>query len=397
MEQVRQALQEVRVLDLGRYIAAPYCALLLADMGAEVIKVESPGGERTRDIRPFVKGESLYFLALNRNKKGVTLNLRSDEGKAILRGLIKQADVLVQNYRPSIMEAMGFSDGALQELNPRLVTVAVSGFGQDGPFAQRPAYDAIAQAMSGLMSLTGYPDGPPTVTGAFIADFMAGTCGALGALLALYNREKTGKGQAVDVSLLESLIPVLLSAIPEFLLTGNLPNRVGNRDRHSAPVNIFQTKDGYIYIESGADRMFARLAQAMGTPELTDDPRFKTRQARLNSIDEIEAIVKQWVETQTVAEVTEALDGAMVPYAPVRTVADLPQCPQLRAREQIVEVEHPIAGNIPMSGVTIKLSATPGSIRMPPPLVGQHNEEIYGTLLGYGPEKLEQLKEQGII
>lgn len=380
------ALDGIRVLDLSRFIAGPYCAMMLGDMGAEVLKIEKPGsGEPARGYQPQIGGRSAYSLMFNRNKKGVALDLRETEDLATLRALIARADVLVENFRPGTMEKMGLGWEALQAINPRLIMVRISGFGQDGPWAQYPAFDGIAQAMGGLMELNGAADGPPTVCGTYLCDYTSGMYAAMGTLAALRARDTTGRGQVVDVALLDAAASLLMSALPEYHRLGHAMKRRGNRDRYAAPTNVYGTQDGaWIYIVCGGADYFPRLLTAMGQPELMQDPRFSSVQARREHWDESEDLVRTWAAGLPVAELERALRAADVPCGKVATIEDVANNPQLHHRGQIVEVEDPACGTIPMQGVTIQLSETPLTIRRPMPAVGEHNEEVLRDWLGEG-------------
>lgn len=372
------SLEGIKVLDLSRYIAGPMCAMQLADMGADVIKVERTGaGEDTRQNLPQMNGESLYFMTFNRNKRSVALDFRDPGDQEKLRRLASKADVLIENFRPGTMEKMGCGWDELHALNRRLVMVRISGFGQSGPLANRACFDAIAQAMSGLMSMTGQADGPPTLAGTFMVDYSSALYATIGTLGALHARQTTGKGQLVEATLLESAISLLVTAIPEQAQLDTTMSRCGNLDRYTAPVNSYLASDGgWVYLAAGTDALFPRLAAAMKQPALLDDERFATAHTRLANRLAIDAVVAEWIKNQTADEVVDAMDAAAVPCAKVATLDEVVQNPQLLAREQIVDIDHPVAGRYTTHGVTVKLSDTPGSIRRPPPTVGQHSEEV---------------------
>lgn len=384
-------LDGIRVLDLSRFIAGPYCAMILGDMGAEVLKIEKPvTGEPARNYQPQIGGRSAYSLVFNRNKKGVAIDLRQEAGLATLRALCAKADVLVENFRPGTMERMGLGWDELNRINPRLVMVRISGFGQDGPWAQLPAFDGIAQAMGGLMDLNGSADGPPTVCGTYLCDYTAGMYATMGILAALRARETTGRGQVVDVALLDAASSLLMSALPEYHRLGNVMTRRGNRDRYASPTNVYRTADdGWIYIVCGGAEYFPRLVRAMGQPGLVKDPRFATVASRRENWDATEEVVRAWAASLPMAKVEQALREADVPCGKVATVPEVAANPQLRHRGQIVNVEDPVCGTVPMQGVTIKLSETPLTIRRPMPEVGQHNEEVLRDWLGLSAEATE--------
>ena len=390
-------LTGIRVLDLSRFIAGPFCAQLLGDMGAEVIKVERPGGEDARDQGPRYIGESVYAMAYNRNKLGITLDTRHPAAIEVLERLVRISDVVVENYRPGTMDAMGMGFPRLHALNPRLVLTSLSGFGQTGPLAGRALFDPIAQAASGLMSLTGEPDGPPTLTGTYIADHLSGLYGAIGTLLALYARGNAGEGQVVDVASLDAVFSCLGSRPLEFALLGIEAHRSGSRDGYSAPANVFPAADGHVYLHAGTDALFPRLCETIARPDLGADERFRHVPGRMARVEELEAAVAAWTERRTVAEIAETLTDAGIPFAPVAGIADAMSSPQVAAREMLVGVAHPTLGTLTVTGLPVKLGATPGSIRKAPPMVGEDNDRVYGEMLGMTAAEIEVLRARGAI
>jgi CoA:oxalate CoA-transferase len=390
------ALSGIKVLDLSRFIAGPFCAMQLADMGADVVKVERPViGEDQRAIDPRVGVESLYVMQHNRNKRGMTLDLRHARAQQIVRDLAAKCDILVENFRPGTMEKMGCGFDVLSKINPRLIMVRISGFGQDGPLAEKPCFDVIAQAMSGLMDMTGRPDGPPTMIGTFIVDYTSSLYATMGALGALHARETTGRGQVVDVALLDSAISLLMTAIPEYLLLGNVTTRRGNRDRYTAPANSFRTASGdWVLLSCGNNTLFPRFARAAGLAHLLDDPRFADANARMANVDAIEQIVSEWAAAHTTEDVLRVTTAADVPCAKVSTIADVVANPQLRHREQIVELPHPTIGRLPMHGLTIKFGDTPGAIGRAAPSIGEHTDEILRDWLGLDDDAIARLHEE---
>jgi crotonobetainyl-CoA:carnitine CoA-transferase CaiB-like acyl-CoA transferase len=387
---MRAPLEGIKVLDLSRVLAGPFCCMLLGDMGADVVKIERVGrGDDVRSVGDKVGGESLYYLMMNRNKRGVTLDLRHPEGIALLKALVRQADVLVENFRAGTMEKMGCGYDVLKEINPRLIMASISGFGQDGPYADYACYDMIAQAMSGLMDLTGEPDRPPVTTGTFVVDYATGLYAALGIVGALRAREATGVGQHVDVALLDTAVSFLITAIPEYLLLGKKMTRRGNRDRYCAPANLFRAKDGrWVFLAAANDSLFPQLLKVMGREEILQDPRFAKNDARMQHIEEAEALLEEWVKVHTA-------DG--LPCAKVATIDEVVEDPQVRHREMLVEIEHPTVGRFPMHGLNIHYSHTRQEIRRPAPLLGQHNEEVYGEWLGLDTQTVARLKANKII
>ncbi len=391
-------LHDIRVLDLSRYIAGPYCAMMLGDMGAEVLKIEPPGeGEYARRALPAVAGTSLYTFVANRNKQSVALDLRDAEGLAVLRELVAEADVLVENFRPGTLERMGLGWDVLHALNPRLVLARISGFGQDGPLAHKQCFDGVAQAMSGLMDLTGPADGPPTMIGSFIVDYTTGLYAALGILAALQARQRSGLGQVVDVSLLESATSFLMTAIPEQALFGTTMTRRGSRDRYVAPSNTFAAGDGrHVLIVAGDDNMFPRLLRAMGRPELLADPRFATMASRREHTEAIEAEVIAWMAAHDADALVARLEAEGVPCAKVATIDEVAAHPQLHHRGHIVEL--PLGGRpVPMQGVTIHLSDTPLAARSAIPAVGEHTADALRRWLRADDAHIAALAARGAI
>ena len=388
-------LDGIRVLDLSRFIAGPFCAQMLGDMGADVIKVERPGGEDARHHSPFYEGASIYTMVFNRNKRAVTLNTRHPEARAILEKLICASDVLVENYRPGTLVEMGFGYDRLHELNPRLVVTSISGFGQTGPLAKRALFDAIAQAMSGLMSLTGKDE--PTLTGTFIADYVAGLHGVIGTVLALHHRHESGEGQVVDVASLDAMFSCLSTYPSAAAMLGEVPQRHGSRDPLTGPANVFRATDGYIYLHAGTNPLFPRLCKAMGREDLAADQRFANVPGRMANIEELEQATQAWVGTGTIEIIGEALTKAGIPWGPVSTIEDVIASPQIAAREMMVEVEHPTLGALKLPGIPVKLGTTPGSIRKAPPLVGEDTDAVYREVLGMDDDTITRLRADGAI
>ncbi len=394
------ALAGTRVLDLTRFLAGPFCTAILADLGAEVIKVEAPrGGDEGRYGYPAADGVPVAFLALNRNKKGITLDVRHPDGRAILRRFLPHVDVLVENYAGGTLAGWGLAPADLVREHPRLIVASLSGFGQTGPWSPRPSYDIVAQAAGGLMSLTGFPDSPPTRGGGSLGDYLAGLFGAIGVLAALTARATTGRGQAVDVSSQDAVFSILDNWPAIFGSTGKLPARVGNRHLATAPYDSFQARDGWLVIAVATNRIFRRLMDAIGCPELGTDPRFRGASGRTERSAEINGIVAEWVAQRTVAEVLNALgpEGANVPCSPVYGVDELITHPHLLAREMVVRLPHAKLGEVAVPGVAVKLSATPGSVHRLGPELGEHNTEIYEGLLGLAQADLARLRAAAVI
>ncbi len=393
------ALNGVRVLDLTRVLAGPFATMMLADMGAEVIKVEIPNrGDDSRAFGPFVNGESMYYMNLNRNKKGITLNLKSQRGKEIFKELVKKADILVENYRPGTMEKLGLGYEELRKINEGLVYAAVSGFGHYGPYKSRPGYDIIGQAMGGLMSTTGWPDSGPTRTGTAMGDVLGGLSVTIGILAALKSRDNTGRGQKVDVSLVDSVVASLEIITQIYLAEGRIPERIGNRYETVYPYDSFRAKDGDLVIGAGNEKLYRILCDVMGKPELATDDRYNTISKRKKHHKELKAIIEKWTKDKKVEEIVNTLLDAGVPAAPIYNLKQVCEDPHIsKAREMFVEVEHPKAGLTKLTGCHIKLYDTKPEINTPAPLLGEHNEEIYTNFLNLTKEEIEDLKTKGVI
>jgi crotonobetainyl-CoA:carnitine CoA-transferase CaiB-like acyl-CoA transferase len=389
------ALGGVRVVDLSRFIAGPFCTQILADMGAEVVKIERPGGEDARHHAPFLHDESLYVMAYSRNKRAMTLDTRHAEGIRVLERLVRESDVLVENYRPGTLAAMGLTAERLRELNPRLVVTSISGFGQSGPLADRALFDAIAQAMSGLMSLTGDGD-RPTLAGSFVADYIAGLYGAIGTLVALRHRDRTGEGQLVDIASVDGLFSCLATQVMATANLGTAPRRTGSRDAINAPANVFETADGFLYLHGGTDPLFPRLCRAMGCPELAADERFRDGASRMANVTAIEDIVAGWAAGSTMEEAGAQLTQEGIPWGPVLTLPEVLRSPQIEARDMLVSVDHSTVGPVKVPGIPMKLSASPGTIRTPPPRAGEHTEEVLAEL-GFSTAEVADLRTSGAV
>ena len=390
-------LEGIRVLDFGRFVACPFCGLLLASMGAEVIRVEGPGGEADRLwglTAP--NGESFFMLTMARNKKAITLDVRSPKGREILEALVERSDVIIDNFSPDAKKVMGLEYASLRKVNPRIILASVSGFGQYGPYSQRRCFDPIAQAMSGSMSVTGFPGSPPTRASVAYVDMAAGLYAALGIALCLYHRDRTGIGQEVVVSLLDTALSFVGNYLSEHLVMGEPQQPMGNHSRYSA-ANLYQAKDGWVFVSLVTDAIWRRFLGAAEMKHLEGEPRFKDDLSRYRNRDTLDPLVAQWMAERTVAEVMELLDREGVPCGPVKTIAEAAEDPHVWAREMLVQVEHPGLGKVPLPGLALKLSQTPGDVNTSAPKVGAHNEEVYCGLLGYSQHQLGELRAQGII
>ena len=392
-------LAGIRILDLTRVLAGPYCTMFLGDLGAEVVKVEQPGvGDDTRGWGPpFAGGESAYFLCTNRNKKSLTVDFKSAEGTALVRKLAARADVLIENFRPGAMERLGLGDKELRATNPRLVYASLSGFGADGPMADIPGYDLIVQAWGGLMSVTGTAESGPLKVGVAIIDLVAGLMLGKSIVAALYAREKSGVGQRVDTSLLEAEVAALINAGSNYLIGGKVPVRWGNAHPTIVPYQSFQTADSFLVLGAASEAIWKRLCPALGRAGLTDDPRFAKNADRVEHRQELIALLAAIFLTRTTAEWVGALTAADVPCAPVQTIDQVFAAPQVLHRNMLVEVEHPTAGTVKLAGIPVKFSATPPSVRLPPPLLGQHSEDVLSSWLGMSIEEIENLKRKSVL
>lgn len=374
-------LQGTRVIDLTRVLAGPFCTMLLADMGAEVVKIEEPRhGDETRGWAPFVDGSSAYFLGVNRNKKSVALDLKTSEGGDVLRRLIETADVLVENFRPGSLASLGFGYAQVAGINPRLVYCSISGYGQNGARSQRPGYDVVIQGETGLMDVTGFPDGEPTRVGIAVTDYLAGLYAIQGILLALIERQRSGKGQQIDLALFDSMLSVMHLPVGILLATGEDPGRFGNDHPSIAPYETIRARDGSIIVAVGNPRLWVQFCEALGRQELRDDPRFHTNTARLTHRDELRATLQAVFDTMSVDELIQRLEAHNVPCGRVRSVKDALADPQVAARDMLLELEYSTAGPIKVLGNPVKLSRTPSVIRRPPPRLGEHTEEVVSQL-----------------
>ena len=386
-------LEGITVIDLTRVLAGPYCTMFLADMGANVIKVEVPGkGDDTRTYAPSFHGESAYFINLNRNKRSLTLNLKSAKGKQILKDLVKKADILIENFRPGTMEKLGLGYDVLKEVNPKLVYGCISGFGQYGPYHDRPGYDIVAQAMGGLMSITGWPGGSPTRSGTAIGDVLAGLSLTIGVEAAYINAQKTGVGQMVDVALVDSVVSSLEVINQIYLASGRIPERIGNRYEALYPYDSFQAKDGMLVIGAGNDKLYGLLCDLMGKPELKTDPRFTSNNDRVLHHADLKPIIEDWLKDWTIDDAVQAMLDKGIPAAPINTIDRVVKDPHIAgAREMFVEVDHPKAGRMKLTGNQIKLTNHKIDTFTPAPLLGQHSKEVFMEKLGLTEEEAEAL------
>lgn len=395
------ALSDVKILDLTQVLAGPFAAMWLGDLGADIIKIEMPGkGDDARQTPIHVNGASTFFAALNRNKRSITLNLKSPEGKAIFLDMVKQADVVLSNFRPGVMERLGLGYAELSAVNERIIFATASGFGQKGKYSQRPAYDCVAQGMGGIMSLTGVEGGAPNRVGTSIADVTGGMNVVIGILAALHARTLTGKGQCVDIALVDSVVALMPSENMRYFVSGKkvIP-RLGNRYMGNAPYGAFKAKDDYFILACGSEKLFRVFCNdVLKRPELPEDPRFSKMASRSDNYDLVKQFVEEWSMQHTAKECVDIILAAGVPAGPIFDMDDIANDEHIVGeREMLVQMEQPGIGTLTVSGNPIKLSDTKTSIRRPAPLLGEHNAEVYSQWLNYDEAKLEELKNNGII
>ena len=389
-------LADLRVVEMGSLIAGPFCGQLMGDMGAQVIKLEAPG--EGDPMRQWGRGAPVWWEVIARNKQSASVNLRSAEGQDLARRLIRTADILIENFRPGTLEGWNMSPERLMAENPRLIVVRMSGYGQTGPYAERTSFGLVGEAMGGWRHIVGEPDRPPSRMGVSIGDSLAATYGCLGALAALHDRERTGKGQVIDSALYESVLQVMEALIPEYTIGGLTRERSGAILPGIAPSNVYRCKDGDYLIGANQDGIFRRLAGAMGQPELADDPRYATHAARGERQAGLDGVISQWTQGLTIEEVETKLIAAGVPAGKIYRAPEMLEDPHFAAREAIVTLPHPRWGEVAMQNVFPKLSRTPGKIRsIAPQTVGQDNDSIWGNIMGLDRREMDQLRSSGVI
>ena len=399
-------LEGIRVLDLSRAMAGPYCTMMLGDLGADVIKVERPGsGDESRGWGPpFVgqsddkyPGESAYFLSVNRNKRSITVNLKSSDGQEVIKRLVDSCDVFVENFRTGVLEKLGMGYEDLKKLNPGLVYCSISGYGRTGPYAERPGYDVIIQAEGGMMSITGPVDGPPSRVGVPIVDINTGMVAATSILAALRARDQTNEGQLIDISLFDTQTALLTNVASNYLIGGTEPHRTGNAHPNLAPYEAFRAQDRWIVLGVANELQWKTFCAVIDRQDLREDPRFRTNGDRVTHKVELGEILGEVIALRPASDWLSALRDAGLPCGPINDVEAVFDHPQVQPRDLILEVEHPIAGSIHLTGFPYKLTQTPAELRHPPPLLGEHTEEVLTHVLGYSNEEIERMHERGAI
>jgi len=393
----RRLLDGIRVLDFTRVMAGPYCTALLADLGAEVVKVEPPGGDDYRHVGPFKEGESALFLLVNRRKRGIVLDLKTAQGVEIARALAAKADVVVENFRPGVAKRLGIDYDSLRAENPGMVYASISGFGQDGPMGDLPSYDIVAQAMTGLMAMTGEPDGPPTLVGESMGDLAAAMFASWGILAALLARERTGEGRYLDVALFDSLFSLLPTPLCQVLHADRRPTRVGNRHQISAPFGVFRSGDGHVVIAVLTERQFAALATAAGCPEIVDDPRFRSDEARERNEPALRARIEDWTTRLPTAAIVEALGRAGVPASPIWEIAEAARSGQVTARGLVTSARHGTLGLIPVVEQPVRFAGAARGGAAAAPGLGEHTDEVLREILDLDPARIRALRNAGAV
>ncbi len=410
---MKKSLEGIRILDLTNYLSGPFCTQILGGLGAEIIKIERPKvGDPVRHMPPFAGKDGIAYSRKNaddmtmgmlkrgRNKKSVTLNLKSTRGKEIFLELAEKSQVVMENFRPGVMEDLGLGFDILKKANPAMVLGRISGFGQSSPYSHLPAFDLVVQAFSGTMAVTGYPSTPPCRTGFAAGDLMASLHATIGVLSAIRFSEKTGQGQVVDISMLDGLVSLLFDEPLDFFDKNNIPMRTGNDRPRLAPFNCYETQDGYFVIATGSDLHWKRIAKAMGREELGDDPKFSKMEARMENVAELNTLIEEWAKTKSKAEAVSILQKEEVPCGPVREIDEIYKDEELKNRGMFSPLRHPVYGEVEdfvAPGIPIGMSASPPSLENDAPLLGEHNKDVYNGLLGYSPEKIASLKAEGVI
>jgi CoA:oxalate CoA-transferase len=392
-------LENIKILDLTRVLAGPFCTMILSDLGAEVVKVEVPGtGDDARAFGPFKNGQSLYFVSINREKKSISINLKTEKGKEILKKLVKKFDIVIENFRPGTMEKLGLGYDVLKEINPKIIYAASSGFGHSGPDSKKAAYDILAQARGGIMSITGWPDTPPTRVGMSLGDITASLYTAIGILAALHQRDTTGIGQKVDVAMLDCQVSMLENAITRYQVENKSPVPLGNRHPTITPFQAFKASDHYFVVAVGNDVLWKKFCDAIGKPELTCNEKYSDNKLRTHHLPELIPILKEIFRHKTAVEWLAIIEGAGVPCGPINSIEEIMSDPQIHARNMIVEVEDKHAGTVKIAGNPIKMTSIPEqTTRKPAPEIGENNIEVLKEYLGLTNSEIDLLNSEGVI
>lgn len=386
------ALDGIRILDLTQYLSGPFATLMMGDLGADVIKIENPN--RTLGGGAFINGERVYDLSTNRSKRSVVMDLKDPVYKELFLKMAAKADIIIENFKPGTMEKLGLSYDEVIKVNPRIIYTSISGFGQTGPYREKGALDLVIQAMSGFMSITGEANGRPIKAGSSIADIVSGFYAVIGTLTALHHRDVSGKGQYVDIAMLDSMFSILENAVVNYFATGKVPGRLGNRHSVAVPFQSFETSEGEMVVTVNRDPLFKKFCQAIHREELCSDERFITAPNRTVNVDALDEEITKTTKTKTMAELERDLEAADIPCGRINTIDQIVQDPQIQARDMIVEVEHPRAGKFKMVGSPLKMSETPAVINRPAPMLGQHTLEVFRELLGMDEEDIKALKNK---
>ncbi len=396
---MKRALEGIRVCDLSHVLAAPTTSMILADLGAEVIHIEPPRGDDAREFGPFIDDQSGYFISINRNKKSVIVDLKKDKGKEVLKDFIKISDVILENFRPGKMEKLGFGYEEIKKINPKIIYASICGFGHDTlpQYKDKPAYDMVAQAYSGLMSITGPYEGPPCRVGTSVGDIVAGHQCAIAILAALIYREKTGVGQKVDISMVDGLVYILENAIVRYTVTGEVPKPLGSMHPTITPFQGYKTKDEWIIVPIGNDQLWNKFCEMIGRQDLIDDPRFKTNKLRTENREELNKILNEIFLTKTYLEWKELFEKYNLPYSPINTIDKVVNDPVVNYRKMVVEINQPKVGKMKIAGSPFKMSETPGEVWAPAPLLGEHTVEVLKNVLNYPDNLIESLRKEGVI
>lgn len=396
MDTKQKPLTGLKVIDLTTALSGPFCTMFFGDYGADVIKIEPVDGEQCRTWGPLDEksGESGFFCAYNRNKRGCTLNLKSEKGLAMLYKLVKDADFLCENFKGGVTQKLKIDYETIRKINPKIIYVSGSGFGQTSPISHRPCYDIVAQAMGGMLNLTGFPEQDPVKVGPSVADHVSGIYQFVGALMALYYREKTGVGQHVDVAMVDTIFSLLENAIPNYTMGGEVPHRNGNIDPSICPFDVYRCKDGFVAMGVGNNRLWEKFCNLIQHPELLEDPRYKTNDLRCkNYVPALQTLIRNWAINYTKKELENMMDSACIPCGPVLDMKEAIEHPHIKAREMMVHSKHPTAGDLYFQGCVVKLSETPGSVEFPSPLLGQDNCQVFGLTRA----EANELHAEGVI